>query len=55
MPAGLTVIDGETVIVAEVMFDYTPWLYDAVIGATQLYHTSFFRPRLGTLTTVDPS
>jgi Flp pilus assembly protein TadG len=54
LPAGLTVIDGETVIVAEVMYDYAPWLYDAVIGATQLYHTAYFRPRLGTLTTVDP-
>ena len=54
LPTGLNVIDGETVIVAEVMFAYTPWLYDAVIGASQLYHTAFFRPRLGTLTSVDP-
>jgi len=54
LPTGLNVIDGETVIVAEVMYHYTPWLYDAVIGDTQLYHTAFFRPRLGTLTTIDP-
>ena len=54
LPNGLTVIDGETVIVAEVMYAYTPWLYSALIGPSQLYHTAFFRPRLGTLTTIGP-
>lgn len=53
MPAGFTVSDGETVITAEVMFDYQPWLFDALIGSTQLYHTAFFRPRLGTLSAIN--
>jgi Flp pilus assembly protein TadG len=53
MPTGFTVSDGETVITAEVMFDYQPWLFDALIGNTQLYHTAFFRPRLGTLSSIN--
>ncbi len=53
MPAGFTVTDGETVITAEVLFDYQPWLFDALIGSTQLYHTAFFRPRLGTLSVIN--
>jgi Flp pilus assembly protein TadG len=53
MPTGFTVSDGETVITAEVMFDYQPWLFQALIGNAQLYHTAFFRPRLGTLSTIN--
>lgn len=54
LPAGLTVIDGETIIVAEVFYNYTPWIYAAVVQDSEVYHTAFFRPRLGTLKTIDP-
>ena len=52
LPAGFTVLDGETVIVAEVHYDYQPWLFAKVIGPQQLYHSAFFRPRLGTLSAI---
>ena len=49
LPPGLIVDDGDTVIVAEVRYSYTPWLYSAVIDPSELYHTAFFRPRMGAL------
>lgn len=54
MPAGMTVIPGETVIVAEVYFNFQPWIFPDVITSQQLYHSAYFRPRLGTLTTIIP-
>ena len=55
LPGGLTIVDGETIIVAEVFYNYTPWIYDGVVGNPAIYHTAFFRPRLGTLTVIDPN
>lgn len=52
LPSGLSVDAGDTLIVAEVRYQYTPFLYSALIGASQLYHTAFFRPRQGTLTQI---
>lgn len=54
LPDGLSVDDGDTVIVAEVRYTYTPWLYPGVINSNDLYHTAFFRPRQGTLTQITP-
>lgn len=54
LPAGLTLIDGETIIVAEVFYTYTPWIYDGLVSNSSIYHTAFFRPRLGSLTTISP-
>ena len=48
LPADLILRDGETVIVAEAVFRYTPWLL-ALIPETLLRRTAFYRPRLGTL------
>lgn len=53
LPAGMTVIDGETIIVAEVLYDYVPWLYPALVGPRRLYHAAYFRPRFGSLTSVN--
>ena len=52
LPADFTVLDGETVIVAEVHYDYQPWLFAKIIGPQQLYHSAYFRPRLGTLSAI---
>jgi len=54
LPAGLTIIDGETIIVAEVFYYYTPLIYDGLVQNSSISHTAFFRPRLGTLTTISP-
>jgi len=53
LPTGMFVADGETVIVAEVMYNYSPWLYPQLIGNTRLYHVAYFRPRYGSLTSVN--
>ena len=54
LPAGLTLIDGETIIMAEVFYTYTPWIYANLVSNSNIYHTGYFRPRLGTLTEVFP-
>jgi Flp pilus assembly pilin Flp len=48
LPEGLIVRDGETVIVAEAVFRYTPWLL-ALVPETLLRRAAYYRPRLGTL------
>lgn len=53
LPAGFTVVSGDTVIVAEVFYDYVPWLYAGVSAPSRLYHRSLFRPRLGSLTALN--
>jgi Flp pilus assembly protein TadG len=54
LPADFVVRSGEEVIVAEVYYNFTPWLTPQLAPATQLYHRSFFRPRQGLLTTLQP-
>lgn len=48
LPATLVLRDGETVIVAEAVFRYTPWLL-ALVPETVLRRAAFYRPRLGSL------
>lgn len=52
LPNGFQVRDGEEVIVAEVYYAFEPFLAPDIIGPTQLYRVSFFRPRLAPLTTL---
>jgi hypothetical protein len=54
LPPELAIRPGEEVIVAEVYYNFTPWLAPNVAPATQLYHRAFFRPRQGLLTTLQP-
>lgn len=54
LPAGFVMPDGDTVIIAEVFYDYTPWIVGGVTGPAQLYHRAIFRPRLGTLQAISP-
>lgn len=54
LPAGFIVRDGETAIVSEVFFEFAPFLMPDLVSASTLYHRALFRPRLGTLTSVQP-
>jgi Flp pilus assembly protein TadG len=50
-PGGLTLDAKDNVIVAEVFYQHTP-IFASLVPPEQLYKTSVFRPRLGSLTTV---
>lgn len=54
LPAGFTVADGQTIIIAEVFFDYVPWILGDFTSANQIYHRALFRPRYGGLTMLSP-
>ncbi|MDG4603023.1 MAG: TadE/TadG family type IV pilus assembly protein [Defluviicoccus sp.] len=49
LPNGLTLADGENVIVSEVYYEYQPILLDDVFNDTILYRVSANRPRFGSL------
>jgi Flp pilus assembly protein TadG len=53
MPNTFSVGVGENVIVAEVFYDYEPFLIDWVFKPSVLYHATYARPR-GTLFLTDP-
>lgn len=53
MPANFTVGVGENVIVAEVFYDYHPFLFNGIFQPSVFVHTTFTRPR-GNFLTVDP-
>lgn len=52
MPFGLKV--GETVIVSEMVFAYTPFFFGQIIGASEIRKKAYFRPRLSKLDVIDP-
>lgn len=53
LPAGMIVRPSETVIAAEVFFEFTPMFQlFGVMTEQRLYHRSFYRPRLGALSTL---
>ncbi|CAN0416232.1 unnamed protein product [Discosporangium mesarthrocarpum] len=54
LPAGFTVADGQTIIIAEVFYDYVPWILGNFTGANQVYHRALFRPRYGGLSMLAP-
>jgi hypothetical protein len=54
LPAGFEVREGETAIISEVYFDFTPFLGDLIVEPQVIYRNAHHRPRLGTLETVDP-
>jgi len=49
LPAGMTIASGEGLVVAEVFYDYTPFIFWDIVSASQLYRRAFFRPRFGGL------
>lgn len=54
LPSGFVVRDGESVIVAEVYYDYSPLFSDGLLGNQVLYHRAMFRPRFGSLAALSP-
>lgn len=53
LPSGLTVSATESLIVAEVYYNFTPFIFAAVAPAKVLYRPAYFRPRIGDLTTIN--
>jgi hypothetical protein len=53
MPTLLPVDVGENIVVAEVLYDYKPFLFQGIFQPTVFRHTSFTRPR-GSLLVTDP-
>lgn len=51
LPAGLTLLDRDNVIVTEVYYRFTPFFNINIIPAADVYKTAIFKPRLGALTT----
>jgi len=54
LPAGLTLRDGDNVIVCEAWFEYRPVLFTGVIGQQELYRSAVYRPRFGKLDVISP-
>ncbi len=52
LPGNLTVTGTNTLIASEVFFDFEPLFGIGIINGAQLYHRSFFRPRVGSLKTL---
>ena len=53
LPSSLQVDEQETIIVSEVFYDFKP-IFGLVSTGTTIYHSAYYRPRLGTLRSVDP-
>lgn len=53
LPVGLTVVAGESVIIAEVYYNFTPFIYGAVAPAKIIYRPAYYRPRIGDLSTIN--
>ena len=53
MPSTFSVDIGENVVVAEVFYDYQPFLFEGIFQPAVFRHASFTRPR-GSLLVTDP-
>jgi Flp pilus assembly protein TadG len=53
MPTTFTVDVGENIVVAEVFYDYEPFLFEGIFQPAIIRHASFMRPR-GSLLVTDP-
>jgi Flp pilus assembly protein TadG len=49
LPTGFVIRSGESMIVAEVFFTYSPLLGEKFVTTKELYHRAFLRPRFGAL------
>ncbi len=52
LPGGLTLNDRDTVIIAEVFYNYSPLMSSQFFASQQLYRVAVFKPRLGDLQTL---
>jgi Flp pilus assembly protein TadG len=53
LPSGFTLTAGDTVIIAEAFFNYSPAIFSDIVQPTILYNVAYYRPRLGTLYVVN--
>lgn len=49
LPEGFVVRAGESVIFAEVVYNFQPFIFPQVLASKQLRHRAMFRPRFGSL------
>lgn len=53
LPTGFSMDSGESVIFAEVVYDFTPVLFPDVVDTQQIRHRAVFRPRFGALSEIE--
>lgn len=54
LPPSFVVRDGETAIVSEVIYEYSPLFSGGLLGTRTIYHRAMFRPRFGSLASLEP-
>jgi Flp pilus assembly protein TadG len=54
LPADFVVREGETAIISEVYYDFTPFLSELIVAPQVIYRDAHHRPRLGTLEAIEP-
>ncbi len=54
LPPDFEVREGETAIISEVYYNFTPFLSEMIVRPQVIYRVAHHRPRLGTLDTVQP-
>lgn len=54
LPTQVATQEGDTVIVAEVYYDYAPFVFDTVMQARHISSSAVFRPRLAKLSALQP-
>lgn len=52
LPNNIEVLNDESIIVTEVYYNYTPYVFQNVVPAQNLYKTAVYVPRLGDMTTL---
>ena len=55
LPNDITMKEGDTAIIAEVFYDYTPTVFEGFVDPHILYNVSIYRPRLAKLDNLLPS
>ena len=53
LPDGFEVREGETAIIAEVFYDFSPFLSELIVEPQLIHRSAHHRPRLGTLEEID--
>jgi len=54
LPTDFQVREGETAIISEVYYDFTPFLSELIVEPQVIYRNAHHRPRLGTLEEIEP-
>lgn len=55
LPGGMTLYDGEDIIVAEIYYNFTPMMVQDMLGTKSISKIAVFKPRLGALSTLKQS